>query len=202
MSSNLKKKGNNLLIITYLFLLTSVSNIFPQDSLFNKITIGFNLSTNINKIEMHEYWDEGNQYEINIRSPFYQGNFQFGVSFSHLSPKIPDMPNFRLFMYYLQWDKVLFNYQPIEVTAGVKFGISQMNFDKTEKVFISSDLYEHEIFAGLISSLRYKTSQSFHVNLNVNYISILTKKTISMYFVGAGFDYTFDTPQWLREFLE
>lgn len=173
-----------------------------QDSSFQKLSIGFSFSRNVNKTSLDEFWNKYNQYGALVRSPFYSGNIEIGFSYTPFTSKNFEQPDFKLLMYYIQWDKPLFNSSIFEAAVGCKIGLSQMIFEETDEISNSSDIYEHEILAGIIASLRYNISSEVQLDLKVNYVSILTKKTINLFYTGAGVCYTFDTPKWLRDFLK
>jgi len=189
-------------LFTILFLLVNISSLSAQNLSFEKFSIGANLSANSNIETLHDYWDPGNLYEVNLRTPIQFGNMQVGLSYIPFKSKNSEQPDFKGMFFYLQWDKEIFTVKDFEINAGIMFGLCRMVFDKTEMYKSKDELQEHEVSAGFVSSINYNITQNVGLNLTANYNSILTRKKINLAFIGAGFYYTFDTPQWLKDFLE
>jgi len=198
----LLKEGKGYFIFFLLFLLIDLSNLSAQDRSFDEISIGLNFSNNFNKETLYDYWDPGNSYEAYLRTPIQFGNVQAGLSYMPFKSKNTEQPDFNGTFIYLQWDKDIFTVNDFEVNAGIKFGIFRMVFDKTELYYGEDEIQEHEIFTGLAASVNYKIMQNVGLSFSANYNSILTHKKINLFFVGAGFYYTFDSPLWLKDFLK
>jgi hypothetical protein len=198
----LQNEGKEYLFFLLLFLSFGFSNSFAQDRSFDEISIGLNFSNNFNKETLHDYWKPGNSYEAYLRTPIQFGNVQAGLLYTSFKSKNTEQPDFKGTFIYLQWDKEIFTKSNFEINAGIKFGMFRMVFDKTELYYGEDEIQEHEIFAGLAVSANYKLTQNAGFSLSANYNSILTHKKINLFFVGAGFYYTFDTPLWLKDFLK
>jgi len=198
----LLKEGKVYFIFFLLFLLIGLSNLSAQDRSFDEISIGLNFSNNFNKETLYDYWDPGNSYEAYLRTPIQFGNVQAGLSYIPFKSRNTEQPDFKGTFIYLQWNKEIFSASDFEFNAGIKFGLFRMVFDKTELYYGEDEIQEHEIFAGLAASVNYKIMQNVGLSLSANYNSILTHKKINLFFVGAGFYYTFDTPLWLKDFLK
>ncbi len=198
----LQKEGKGYFVFLLLFLLISFSKSSAQDRSFDDISIGLTFSNNFNEETLHDFWKPGNSYEAYLRTPISFGNIQAGISFLSFKSKNTEQPDFDGTFFYLQWDKEIFTVSDFEFNAGIKFGMFRMVFDKTELYYGEDEIQEHEIFAGLAASANYKLTQSAGLSLSASYNSILTHKKINLFFVGAGFYYTFDTPLWLKDFLK
>ncbi len=61
---------------------------------------------------------------------------------------------------------------------------------------------ESEIGLGLQTRLGYPLSRGWSILVTGDYRRIYTHKRIDYLFIGGGVSYKFESPGWLREFLE
>ena len=168
---------------------------------FESFSIGINILSNVNSTQFHEYWDPKYGAEGFINTPFYFGNIQLGVSYMPFKSRSSNQPDFKSYLFYLQWGYTFNLISNFELSINGLIGIYQMNFDENSTAVASGQLTEREFSAGLSTSLSYTFFNSWRINLNANYIRIFTHTRINLIFIAAGITKSYSSPDWLKDFL-
>lgn len=198
---SLKQHPNGIIVLLILFFISAIDSTAQNNDL-ERFDAGINVSLNSNKTVLHNYWKPGNVYGAYFKFHLSFALVQTGVSFVPFDSKNTIQPNFDGTFLYAQLEKVIFTIDNFTINAGVRFGFFRMVFESTSLYHTEDEMQEHEIFAGLVSSVNYKFTENLGINLDVNYSSILTRKKINLIFIGTGIYYSFNTPQWLKDFLK
>ncbi len=189
-------------IFLVLFILVPVQFVCAQNNDYEKFNVGLNFAFNSNNEMLHNYWKPGVLYETYLKFPINYGALQTGISYIPFKTKNSSQPNFDGLFIYAQWDKKILSKDKFDLNAGFRFGLFRMIFESTPLYHTEDEMQEHEIFAGIVTSLNYKLTNQLGIIFKLDYLSILTRKKINLVFVGSGFYYKFDTPQWLKDFLK
>ncbi len=185
------------------FLFLCMMNILAKDTTdFKYINFGVDGIYNIHKTELDNYWEAGAAIDFSASTPYFSGLLELGVSYSPFTASVEELPDFKSFHIYLQWQKEFRIYKNLKILTGPRVGMMQMKFDKTEEINNATDLLEHEVTAGLASQLVQKISDRLNINLTANYFRVFTRKKIDLFYIGAGLSYSIDTPVWLKNFLQ
>jgi len=190
--------------ILYISLLIFLSNYISAQSnseAFESFSIGIDLLANVNSNQFHEYWDSKYGVEGFFSAPFYFGYIQLGASYMSFTGKSSSQPNFKSYLFYLQWGYKFVLISNFDLFINALIGIYQMNFDESSTVVSPGQLTEREFSAGLSTSLTYSISNSWRININARYIRIFTHTQINLIFISAGITKSFSSPDWLKDFL-
>jgi len=191
------------LCYTIIISLIIISSEYAQNSNpFDKITIGIDAAVTVYDNTFKEYWNSGNAFGLSASTPFYYGNFDIGLIYNPFYAKDEDQPNFTGLLLYLQWSEKIFSIKETSLSIGLSAGLFQMIFDKTEEYFNHSDLFEHEITIGLSALVSHNIENNLSANFICQYHTIYFRKKLSFIYIGASLRYSFNTPNWLKEFLD
>lgn len=78
-----------------------------------------------------------------------------------------------------------------------------MEFDESSSLPISEgEIAEREITIGLSSTISLEIVSTWNINFLTSYQRIYTKERIDLLNLSVGLSKTFDSPDWLKDFLE
>lgn len=173
----------------------------PEEA-FSKVSLGLNVSENVNRGLFHQYWNSQKAVNLYASTNLRYGFLDVGLTYNPFLAKSNEQPDFHSFFIYMQWSAGINIFENTDLKFGGRAGMFQMIFDKTEEYSASTDLFEHEITLGLSASIIYRVKEKLALELNTSYQSILFRKKIDLYYTGLGIIYTFETPAWLKELIE
>lgn len=187
-----------LAFIILLFCLQAAS---AQDNEHPFSTVEFSggILINSNRNLLHQYWEPGKGYFISAGTPFYFGDIEIGmlsIPYKKLSDDVPDFRNYFFFMGLSRDISLPLN---ISITGGVRFGSNLFKF--SDDSLSEYDAIESELGFDLYTSGKIRVFEGLHIKMNADYLGILTKRPIRLFFLSAGVGYEFNTPVWLKEFL-
>ncbi|MGD8782321.1 MAG: hypothetical protein PVH88_25590 [Ignavibacteria bacterium] len=168
---------------------------------FNLLNFCIDGIYNVHKTKLDDYWKSGKAVDFSVTTPYSSGLLGIGIAYSPFTAEEEELPDFKSFHIYLQWQKEFMIYKTGKLLVGPRVGMFQMKFDKTEEVNSATDLLEHEVTIGVVSQLVQKVSSRLNLNLTANYFCIFTKKKINLIYIEAGLSYSIETPLWLKNFL-
>lgn len=176
------------------------ANADPDKKPFETITLGAHFITGSADDTFEQFWKPTNGARFELSTPFYAGIVQAGVHLFNNDNVTDDLLSFSTAFLYLGW-----GYEwrlPLDVRwfAGVQAGGSHM--DTEDPNLPEEGQKESEIGVGLQTRFDYPLGRGWSVLVTGDYRRIYTHKRINYLFIGGGVSYTFESPNWLREFLE
>ena len=167
---------------------------------FESITLGLEGITNLNHNTFNQYWDPAYGGKISIETPFYYGTIHSGVELYPFNGKNESYPDFFSAYFFLGWSKDIQVVSGIHWYGGLRVGSYRMSFDDDE--INETQVVESELGFGLDSWLKLDISSAWAIHCRFCYLVVYTKKHLEFTMFSAGFSYTFDSPQWFKEFLK
>ncbi len=167
---------------------------------FESTTLSLEFISNSNHNTFHQYWNPAYGAKIQIEMPFYYGTIQSGVELYPYNGKNERFPDFFSAYFFLGWGKEILVSSGIHCYGGLRVGSYRMSFDDDE--INETQIVESELGVGLDSWLKLDISPAWAIHCRLGYLVIYTKKHLEFTMFSAGFSYTFDSPQWLKEFLK
>ena len=176
--------------------------LFAEDAKesFESMTLGLECVSNLNRNTFHQYWDPAYGAKISIEMPFYYGTIHSGVELYPYNGKNESFPDFFSAYFFLGWSKDIQVSSGIYWYNGLRVGSYRMSFDDDE--INETQVVESELGVGLDSWLKLDLSSAWSVHCRICYLVVYTHKHLKFTMFSAGFSYTFDSPQWLKEFMK
>ncbi|RKX21430.1 MAG: hypothetical protein DRP35_04310 [Candidatus Zixiibacteriota bacterium] len=189
------KHFNIIFLLLFIFCSNNI-NAEPFDSM----TVVLNLNSNFNNNDFHNYWEPKTGFEISGRTNFYSGMIELGITYNKNKSLSIDQPDYNSIYSFVGFG---FNYKinnSFSNYIGLRMGDYYMDFDDPD---IHPELKsEHEFYLGAITSVQYSLNKRYAFNLSLEHYKIFTYKRIYLWFVSVGVAYSFDSPKWLKEFLQ
>ena len=167
---------------------------------FETLTVGAHFLAGSGDDTFEQYWTPAFGGRIELATPFYAGVIQVGAHIFNNESVSDDLLSFSTVFLYLGWGYEWRLPLDARLFAGVQAGGSHMDTDDPDLPVEGQK--ESEIGLGLQARLGYPISRRWSVQVTGEYRRIYTYKRIDYLFVGGGVNITFESPRWLREFLE
>lgn len=167
---------------------------------FQTTTINVYIAGEVGNTSFHERWAPKTGGRIELEMPFYSGESRLGVHLFKNSAKQEDVPGFRATYVYLGWGGTLGLGRLLAWSNGVNVGDFFMDFAETP--FEDVKETESELGFGIDSRLAFVPQSPWSASVGVEYRVVLTNRRLEYLFVSLGIGRRFETPGWLREFLE
>lgn len=175
--------------------------LYSQDTPFSEISLIPGAKFTLNKNAFHNYWEPGKSYNLKIMSPFYYGEIGLGIEYQKFeSIKLP-AGDFDGYYASLHWEYPFELLKGVIVIAGFHTGINVFAYDDEEDIGEAGSI-ESETAAGFFGGVRINFGSQWFVAGGIDYRQIFTHNPIELSFFYAGVGKTFETPGWLREFLQ
>ncbi len=166
---------------------------------FKTISISVNYLQNSNRNMFHRYWKPANGFDLLAGSEFYFGQIELGAQISFIRAQNSQQPDYKSIYMYLGWGLEQKLISKLFLYSGFQLGHYYMNFDENNiNINLKS---ESEFGFGLKSGLKYFFGNNLFVTVSGRYQIIYTRHRIELSFVSIGLGRSFDTPNWLEEFL-
>ena len=166
---------------------------------YRTMTFGAYHIRNINHNLFHSYWKAPDGWGGFIELPFYVGKIDAGVDVIPYHAKQPTTSDVSTTLFYAGWGIDFMLLPKFYWYNGLSFGDNFMVFeDETRDGF----KYESEIALMYSSKCKYNISKNISVFVSGRYFYLLTHHRIRLFYVFFGTGYSFNTPQWIREFME
>ncbi len=192
-------------IFSVLILLLFVSsglyaqNILKYTKPFQTISISADYLNNSNRNIFHNYWKPANGIDLNTKTEFYWGKIELGAQLFSVKAQNTEQPDFIAVNMYIGWGLELKLSSKLFLNSSFTVGNYYMNFDDNNiDVNLKS---ESELYFGLKTGLKYNLGNNYFVNISGRYQIIYTFHRIELSYISIGLGKSFDTPTWLREFL-
>ena len=211
----LNNSGKIILKISYystvkiFFPLIVILIVYPEKQLllaaeetepFSTIAIRINGTVNSNRNTFHEFWEPEFGAELLLDMPFYQGDIQVGIHLYPYSGRSSNQPDFLSVYIFVGWGFGLRLSPEIRWYNGLQIGSYQMHFDDSD--IHESQALESELGVGLNTRFDFSLTNSWSVQTGAVYLHVYTKKPLVFIMITAGLSYTFEAPDWLREFMK
>ncbi len=185
-------------IVIFIILIIYVQNAGGTEP-YRTMTFGFHHALNTNRNLFHNHWKEPHGWGGFIELPFYIGEISAGADMIPYHAKKTTISDVNTILFYAGWGIDLMNLPKFTWYNGASFGNNFMIFeDETRDGF----KYESEIALMYSSKLEYQISKNVSVFMSGRYFYLLTHHRIRLFYVCFGTGYSFNTPQWIKDFLE
>jgi len=170
-----------------------------DESPFEKIRIGLEYTNNFNRNIFHDTWHPSGGIKGFFETPFYFGKMQIGLRLMNFNSKDLNIPEFFSWYIYAGWGVEFKTLKVLKLYSGLNISSFQMNFkDEDIEPGLRS---ESELGIEFMVRLSFQILKNANLNIEGSYFRIFTNQKINLLYVSAGFDYSFNSPDWLRDFL-
>lgn len=194
--------NKSFLLITIIFASLN-SELKPQvqdTNAFSNVKFSINFIKNKSTDALNRYWDGPKGLEGEIQMPFYLGNIQGGARYIPYKEKAINFHNFSSYFIYLGWGYEFKLPYDCSFYAGIKVGGYRMSVHDDS---LSDELkFENELAAGLRTYLAFNIYADCSLNLGADYTKVYIYKKIELFVLSAGISYSFQSPEWLKDFLK
>ena len=171
-----------------------------EESPFEKIKIGIQYTNNFNRNIFHNTWHPSGGIKGFFETPFYIGRTQFGLKLMNFNTKDLNIPEFFSWFVYGGWGIEFRTLKLLRLYSGLNIGSFQMNFEKED---VEQGLKsESELGIEFMVRLSFQIFKNANLNIEGSYLRIFTNKKINLYYASAGFDYSLNAPDWLKDLLK
>jgi len=170
-----------------------------EESPFEKIKIGIQYTNNFNRNIFHNTWHPSGGIKGFFETPFYFGRTQFGLRIMNFKTKDLNIPEFSSWFVYAGWGVEFKTLRLLKLYTGLNIGSFQMDFEDEdiEEGLVS----ESELGIEFMVRLSFQILKNANLNIEGSYLRIFTNIKIDLLYVSAGIDYSFSSPDWLKDFL-
>ncbi|HDQ45397.1 MAG TPA: hypothetical protein ENN17_07880 [bacterium] len=169
---------------------------------FHTVHVGSHGLIDTNRNRFHRYWQSRGGIDVFAESPFYAGRIQLGFQYMPFSAVSDRQPSFNSLFVYADWKKEWRLSRTLACFLGGRAGFCRMRFDRSASGFSVHLMQEQEFAAGLCSGLHYAWSEKWRLSVTGVTWKIFTHERIHLAFLSMGLSRRFNTPPWLRKFLE
>lgn len=167
---------------------------------FESISIALSLSRNVNRNSFHNQWSPGTGIGGGVELPFYAGAAELGVEHLGFRSRTPEVPGFSARYYYVGWGLEVAPASRVRLKPGIRIGSYAMRFDDAS--LPEGREHESEIALELLSRAAWRVDERWRGSVAAHYRVVLTEPRMRLFTLSAGISRTFDTPKWLRDFLD
>jgi hypothetical protein len=164
---------------------------------FADISVGIDITANINHDTLHEYWDAGPGFELSFDTPFYFGRAELGAQYQHFTAKEQAQPDFESLFAYLGWGYDWAMSPKLGWYNGLRAGSFIQRYDIS-----GSEKHEQELGLSLVSRFRLSLGAGWNVDVSARYREVFTHERIRLFYIAGGISRSFKSPRWLKEFLD
>lgn len=165
-------------------------------------TIGLTLSVvdNVNRNRFHDYWSPNVGAELAAETPFYLGHIELGIEQVGFDARRPDVPGYRARYVFIGWGADVAPAAALRWRFGARLGNYGMRFD--DESLPAYRRGESELGTDLATRLAWRVAPAWQLSVSGRYRVVLTEPRIRHAYLAAGVTRTFDSPRWLRDFLD
>lgn len=170
-----------------------------EEAPYEDITVGIRYSDNVNRNGFLNSWNPQDGFNGYITTPFYFGKLQAGLRIIEFEAKTEDIPDFLSWYAYAGWGKGINVFNKLEIYSSINAGSFQMNFDDPSLPDALTN--ESEFAVEFNTALSYPVIGKLYISLSGTYQYVFTHNELNLYFLEAGLQYKFRSPEWLKDFL-
>jgi hypothetical protein len=197
-------------LIIFLLVLTSLvaPHLYSQDNLsapdstvaFSNVSIEICAVFDVNRNSFHHNWDPKFGGEVIFAAPFYFGHIQTGIHMYLYEGKNEQFPDLLSSYIFLGWGIQLEMSSWLNWYNGLRVGVYVMDFDDED--INRTQQRESELGLGLSSEFTIRITQKWRARIGLGYMNIYTNPHLELTMISLGVTYTFDSPNWLQDFLK
>ena len=166
---------------------------------FSRIELSAVGTARLNRDGLDEYWRTLPGGLVRAATPFYLGSVALAVQAIPFEP-VPGVYDLDALTVALEWNGEARLWRGTRASAGVQVGNATFKFHEQEtRIFLQE---ESEFLAGVQAAVRTRVTHNVGVLVTARHQRIFTHIPVRLTFAGAGVEYAFGTPRWLRGFLE
>ena len=167
---------------------------------FETLDLSIELLADIHQGTLQRDWSPGPALGIGLAFPFYLGNVELGVQLARPSARYSSLPDFRSLYIYAGWSGTRELGRRLRAEAGVRAGMVGLRFNvDTLPAFRQ---HENEPAVTARGALRWTPRDPWFTEAAVAWHTVFTEPRIEQIFLSAGMGRRFQTPTWLRDFLD
>ena len=166
---------------------------------FSRIELSVAGTARVNEDGLDEYWRTLPGGLLRAATPFYLGSVAVAVQVIPFQP-VPGIYELDALTVGVEWNGERRLWRGSRASAGILVGNATFKFHEQEtRIFL---IEESEFLAGMQAVVRTRVTHNVDVLVTARHQKIFTHIPIHLTFAGAGVEYAFGTPRWLRAFLE
>ncbi len=165
---------------------------------FETVDLSLHVQTNYNRNVFHDFWDSQTGMGGDVTFPFYRGAIGIGADFTPEHGRSLAQPDFTFRFLYALWRLESAPIGPIRIRAGGRVGIVHMPFPSGEGLAGP----ETEAAGALEAGLAVQVIPRWYVDVTTRYQVVFTSERIRLAYLAIGLRRRFDSPDWLRRFLQ
>ena len=145
-------------------------------------------------------WDASPGPEVRALFPFYAGSVELGASQSSFDSRSDAVPGFRARFVFIGWGVDARPLSRLTWRTGARLGVYDLQFDDESLPDYARS--ENEVATELVSELGFDLGRRWSVLGGAGGRVVLTRPRMRQLTLTIGLRRTFDSPEWLRDFLD
>jgi hypothetical protein len=145
-------------------------------------------------------WDGTPGIEARVLFPFYAGSVEFGAKQSSYRSKVAGVPGFRARYVFVGWNAGVHPARRLVVRAGARLGVYDLQFD--DETLPDYSRSENEVAAEVTTEADLGLGRRWSAVAGAGGRLVFTEPRMRQLTLSLALRRTFDTPEWLREFLD
>lgn len=195
-----------ILITLALLLFISIPCLKAQEP-FKTVNVGFSGELVIAGNSILDHWNETPGFSIELRSPYYTGEFEAGIRYLRYNEGSFDQSGFRSIFVHLGWFYPIHLSSRFTLLPGIRIGNHFLYQDNDKEYVLSTDSESIVVFHRDESEFAYEPVLRLEYELG-NRISVFgsasyNRTTLNIPFAVTHFSFgiyrTFDTPGFLKK---
>ncbi|MCH8294820.1 hypothetical protein IH992_27360 [Candidatus Poribacteria bacterium] len=198
----LKKQVVNTLISAFILIFQNGLIYAQGEEAFDSLEIGWQYVMNINRNRFHDFYQPVKGFEGFAEMPFYYGDIQIAIqALSYSAVNRDRTQDFEGIFTQLKWGKKYRLLYGVRWFTGIGVGFNAF-LPRQRALPELAHFTETELSVGLNTHFSYPIHKNWTVRISGDYNYIFTYKPIQLAYFSTGIGYSFDTPKWLKGFLE
>lgn len=165
---------------------------------FSRSSIGIEAGRGIGASLIDDYWERTDGLTLFWTLPFYFGEIELQASWLPMRAIRPEQPDMNNILTTLGWNLPVRLGDRFTVVGSIHIGNNFMY----RRIEGPLDSPESEFSAGAAARIRYRVTDRIYLQAGIHHTRVYTFHRMEMSYAGAGIRYHFDTPRWLRLFLD
>ena len=145
-------------------------------------------------------WEPSPGFEVRALFPFHAGSVEFGAAQTSFDSHIDGVPGFRARYVFIGWGAAARPIARVAWRTGVRLGVYDLQFD--DETIPDYARSENEIATELVSDLAFDLGRRWSLLGGAGGRVVFTRPRMRQLTVTVGVRRTFDSPEWLRDFLD
>lgn len=167
---------------------------------FGTIALSLGSAVEIDRSANLASWDGAPGIEARVLFPFYAGNVELGATQSSYSSNVAGVPGFRARYVFIGWNAGARPAQRLVVRGGTRLGVYDLQFDDESLPDYSRS--ENEVAAEITTEIDLGLGDRWSAVVGAGGRLVFTQPRMRQLSLTLALRRTFDTPEWLRDFLD